>query len=278
MAVASADAHLQQLHASGNTNRRDVDKLIQFFTVYHALKHLARGLERHWKTRSEASPPAMEQRGQVRYLAPTDPDSGGTWLLVNECGLTLALLNRYQNQVSTPRGARSWRSRGLLVRDLADCADTTEVAERLDALDCASYNAFTLLAFQPGPGFAAKSWQNRPGHAPATCLSGPEPAPCMPVSSSSFDPETVLARRRAIFAEIHSDAGPEPETLHRFHHFDDGGNPTAQTVLMNRPDAQTWAISHICVEPDRVTMVHEAFPRDLEGASTRSQVSFGRAG
>ncbi|NIP92410.1 MAG: hypothetical protein GWO24_02620, partial [Akkermansiaceae bacterium] len=47
------------------------------------------------RTRSIADPPRVHERDGVRFLAPLDPDGGGTWMLANDRGLLVCLLNRW---------------------------------------------------------------------------------------------------------------------------------------------------------------------------------------
>ena len=58
-------------------------------------------------TRAPEVAPAIGQSEGVAFLAPRDGTSGGTWLLANDRGLTLGLLNDY--------GA-SWRPAAAVVR------------------------------------------------------------------------------------------------------------------------------------------------------------------
>ena len=76
-----------------------------------------------WRT--NAIPPAP--RGL--FLAPIDPEGGGTWLATNAFGLTLAALNVYEEAAREPQ--EPIRSRGLLVTDLADAADLRMLATRV---------------------------------------------------------------------------------------------------------------------------------------------------
>ena len=76
-------------------------------------------------SRPEALPP--QQRGA--YMAPIDPEGGGSWLATNVHGLTLAALNIYEAARHEPEPPV--RSRGLLVTDLADAATLAELAERV---------------------------------------------------------------------------------------------------------------------------------------------------
>ena len=63
------------------------------------------------KMRQPAAPPALRERLSVKFLAPADGDFGGSWISVNEFGLSLCLLNFYPavTQHASPT------SRGLLV-------------------------------------------------------------------------------------------------------------------------------------------------------------------
>jgi uncharacterized protein with NRDE domain len=217
-------------------------------------------------TRPEALPPAVREEDGVKFLAPVDVLSGGTWLLVNEAGVTLAILNHYEKEEPEPPGG-VFRSRGQLVWSLASCASLEEVAARLGGMEIEEYNAFLFLAFDPGsgdrPGARVWQWVHE-----GTALRGPDPSPGMPVCSSSFAPERVVAARRRAFAELvpagirASGEAVGPEWLDRYHHLDGDGHPGPETVLMRRPDARTWSISRVRVERTRVAFRYEAV-RDI---------------
>src|SRR5208283_1290265 len=63
--------------------------------------------------------------GPLRAMGGRDPQSGGTWLGVNERGVLVAVTNRFKSELP-PRP----RSRGLLVRDLLGCDTATAAADR----------------------------------------------------------------------------------------------------------------------------------------------------
>src|SRR5262245_8061057 len=54
------------------------------------------------RTRGPGLPPGMMEGDGVRFLAPTDADAGGTWIGVNQFGLTVGLLNRYHEAPHDP--------------------------------------------------------------------------------------------------------------------------------------------------------------------------------
>ena len=210
------------------------------------------------RTRGAAEPPAVQSQAGVQFIAPVDQPSGGTWLLANEHGLTLAILNLYERELPEIPGA-VFRSRGLLLRSLADCRSLEEVADRLHREAVSLCNAFTMLGFdQAGPG-ALRVW--RWAHDRES-LTGPDREPAMPVCSSSFQAERVIAARKRLFAEMAGGERVEPELLGRYHHFDQGGAPSAETVLMRRPDARTLSISRVRVTAERVRFEYEEIPED----------------
>jgi len=208
-------------------------------------------------TRPEALPPEIGECAGVRFVAPVDIPSGGTWIFGNEAGVTLAILNYYEKEEPDPPEGL-FRSRGQLVWSLASCTSLEEVGERLAEIDPAQWNAFTILAFDEGRGGASGMRVWKWVHD-REALRGPERAPSMPVSSSSFDPERVVAARLRAFARLVPAGEPvEPDGLERYHHWDGEGRPGPETVVMQRPDARTWSISRVRMTPGQVTFVYEA--------------------
>ena len=216
------------------------------------------------RTRLEALPPCVDVRNGVRFVAPVDQPSGGTWLLANERGVTLAILNLYERERMEPP-AEGFHSRGLLLRSLADCGDLDEVSQRLRAARMADYNAFTLIGFDLGrPDGVLRVWRwQHDGES----LVGPDEQPEMPVCSSSFAPERVIASRQQIFAELRAAAEVRPGLLQSFHRFDRGGQPSPETVLMRRPDARTLSISRVRIETGRIRFEYEPVPEEGEPAA-----------
>ncbi|MEM1293970.1 MAG: NRDE family protein [Verrucomicrobiota bacterium] len=215
------------------------------------------------KTRLAALPPSVHHAGHgLSYVAATDANAGGTWLLANAAGLTLAILNYYEKEVSEESPGR-FRSRGLLMTDLAACSTLEEVDRALQELDLAVYRAFTLMAFSADPQFRAWYWQYD-----GLAMEGPDSNPQIPVCSSSFLTEEVVLERQSLLKEMlaASSAGGS-EVLNAYHHDDNDGHPTAHTVKMNREEAQTWSISHISVGKDSIQFAYESLPSDHIGES-----------
>ena len=209
------------------------------------------------KSRPLASPPELSEKNRVRFLSPRDSAAGGTWMLVNEFGVTIALLNWYSQQTATGR-IENKRSRGQLVLELGDVKDLDSLRQRLIAFDPEEFQPFRLLAFFPGNSdLDIDYWQwsgtgefERTDHPP------------MPICSSSFDRETVIKTREVDLRKALSD-GAGPGRLWNYHHNLGSPESSASTVRMNRPDAQTWSISRITVDPDKVRFLYEAEALDL---------------
>jgi uncharacterized protein with NRDE domain len=84
--------------------------------------------ERHWPDRPDV-------------IAGLDELAGGSWLGLNEAGVTAAILNR----VGTLGPQAGKRSRGELVLEALDHADAVEAASALSQLDGRAYRPFNML-------------------------------------------------------------------------------------------------------------------------------------
>jgi hypothetical protein len=193
-------------------------------------------------TRGPARPPAVHLADGVRFLAPLDGDHGGTWIAVNEFGLCLTLLNRYQGSTSPPDHPRS---RGLVLLELAPAPTLAEAAARLTRSDLARVAGFTLVAVEPGRPAAITSWDGRrlttEGHEPAGLIA----------TSSAVLPEQALSSRRELFSL-------EPLTperlvaIHRSHEPERG----PRSVCMHRDDAETRSFTRVTVADSVIELSH----------------------
>lgn len=185
------------------------------------------------RARLPAEPPRLRELDGVRYLAPTDGKAGGTWVLVNEHGLAITLLNAH------PPGWRSrggMTSRGALVRSLAVCADRAEIARRLAAATLGGYRPFTLLALGLEGEARRFDWDGE------RLTDGMECGDRF-LTSSSYDSERIAADRRAEHAaRLPTGAGVADHlAFHRLHRPARGpGSP-----CMHRDDARTVSCSWI---------------------------------
>ncbi|MCB1236208.1 MAG: NRDE family protein [Verrucomicrobiae bacterium] len=212
------------------------------------------------KTRPPAKPPAAGERGGVRFLSPVDTQAGGTWIWANQFGVVMALLNWYDRESGGHSRERT-TSRGVLLRDLAGSRGLAEAGAALRARgDLGTVKPFTLAGFEPGGDIQVWRWDGIGELEDAA-------APPMPVTSSSFETERVLRARGEAFLSL--GAAPTPEKLEAYHRnaalSGQPAAPSAFTVRMNRPDAQTWSRSRIRVEEKRVVFDYLAEAPDLAG-------------
>ncbi|MGJ8677817.1 MAG: NRDE family protein [Akkermansiaceae bacterium] len=178
------------------------------------------------KTRPVAAVPERFVTGSgLSYLAPIDPGGGGSWLAVNDTGLVVALLNRWHEQ---PRSSGVKYSRGKLVIKLAAEFSVRKAAAALSEMDLLGYLPFTIV-FLDREKELVFAWDG-------SALWQEEIT--RPLTSSSFNFQKVKRNRETLFSlgkseEVHSGTGDT--------------EPSAYTVRMNRPDAQTWSRSKLVI-------------------------------
>ncbi len=215
--------------------------------------------------RSPAQPPAPRESGVTRYIAPLDPDGGGTWIAVTQTGLILGLLNDYPPGFALmPRG----KSRGLLIPELiarvarwwSPSAGVDGLALEREVRDLAAISH--LQPFQlvvRGPECRAAwygSWdglrlQTRAGMAPETI--------------SSVRTKEMAEKRREIYRHM-AGARPTRELLRRYHRF--RGEDAALGPWMWRPEAGSQSLTEIAVTRGTVSMTYREgpdAPQDLQG-------------
>lgn len=193
--------------------------------------------ERH--TRGRAAPPQLHQRAGVSFIAPTDGDHGGSWIGVNEFGLSLCLLNRYQDEAAQP--LQPTVSRGLLLTALMDSDSPAQVSCRIKQSELTSFQPFTLLALAPESPALIIHWTGR------ELLTDSNAEAQMPLTSSSYETARVIECRQQQFAELKQQAGKiTADLLVKFHrsHAPERG---PLSVCMHRADAATVSFSRISI-------------------------------
>lgn len=198
-------------------------------------------------TRMRAEAPAIVAENDVRYLAPTDRNFGGTWIAVNEHGLTFALLNR-----PTPQ-AHSSRSRGLLVRELTAHRSIDDVQTQLERTDLSPFAGFDLVVLQPDEAARLFEWDTR------QLVVTKNAEHRMPLTSSSFDAESVARSRLTEFtARVNLAGGVNADVLLQFHqsHGLRHSSPSAFSTCMHRPGARTVSFTWIDVSKSQVQLFY----------------------
>lgn len=204
------------------------------------------------KTRPIADPPALRELNGVTFLSPRDPQGGGTWMLANEFGLVVCLLNKWELDTRSTPSRR--KSRGQLVWQMGAAKSLDDLASFLTDLE--NYPAFTLIGISP-EGKCGWEWNGE-------TLSEVELT--QPLTSSSYCFEDVKKAREDAFL-----AGAGGENYHA----STGEESTAFTVRMNRPDAQTWSRSYLKLG-EGIEWEYLAEQLDLGGEPERSLLSLPR--
>lgn len=198
-------------------------------------------------TRGPASPPAPLWAGQRRFIAPLDGDFGGTWLAVNEAGLTLALHNaRTEAPGELREPAGGYTSRGLLVTSLAGAGSADEVRERLLSLRLDPYRAFLLTAFEPDGLPRLARWNGRRLKFEEAGESA------LPLVSSSFATDEVRTSRAELYRRLSRESDADPVERHLAFHESHLPARGAYSPCMHRPDASTVSFSWVRVGREEV--------------------------
>ncbi|WP_321475748.1 NRDE family protein [uncultured Paludibaculum sp.] len=201
------------------------------------------------RTRKPALPPRLQCPRGVRFVAPVDGDFGGSWMSANEAGVALCLLNGANlGGCARHRSTTGTRSRGLLLLELADAPSTMGACERLARLDLDQWAPFTLAGLEPGLPACLVEWNG------VDLVILPNGDPFMPLISSSFETEAVRQRRRAEFAHC-TRQGLNAEALCGFHG-SHGGEASAFSTCMHRPDAETVSFSWVQVDEHAVSFFY----------------------
>ncbi len=204
-------------------------------------------------SRAPGLPPMPGKTEYLYWLAPRDGESQGTWIGVNEAGVSLALLNRYHD--SPVGGNGPWTSRGLLVSGLLHSMSITGVRLGLEQLDRAAYQPFTLVAFEPDKPAQLFAWNGRELTEDAVEDTG-----LVATSSGANQEEAarvrgeLFARRRELFPAL--DDAALFEALHASHWPASG----PYSVCMHRPEASTVSFTRIDVLGDSSLMTYVPGP------------------
>lgn len=198
------------------------------------------------KTRRLESGPSLIKENGRQLIAPRDADHGGTWLAVNEHGVTYALLNHYD--LSAQRAApENPTSRGVLPIYLG--AGSAKLSE----MDLQVFPPFHLVRVAPNESTRHWIWDGE--SLSDSVLTDEE----RPLTTSSFDSGRAIELRSQAFQELGK--APSVEALAAFHRSSSThGSPYG--VLMRRDDAQTMSITHVEVTSDEVVVDYEPQARE----------------
>lgn len=189
-------------------------------------------------TRPAAHPPEPFMLDGIWVLMPRDPQAGGSWISVNEKGLSLALLNNYQD--INPFDKAGTISRGQLVRQLSALTTVDEVAEALSLFTLTPFQPFTLFVFDP-----VKQQQFQWSGVMLTAQKA-----VRFFASSGYDGMAVINARTAAYDETTFENRDDHRAFHRRCQATD----PAYAICMQRADAATRNYTEIFVTSQQIHM------------------------
>lgn len=204
------------------------------------------------RTRKSALPPQIFIEQGVKVLMPIDPVGGGSWIAVNEHGLSVCLLNYYQGTVSATPTTPPLVSRGKLLRALSKCTTLNVLEKLLADILLNTYAPFTLVSFASLVELKTHSYIARGYQWDGLALQHFQPDNM--ITSSSFRFEEVAQSRRQLYQQtIESQSAEEFIDFHAAH----DGPKDYRSVCMHRDDAKTVSFSHIEVSQAKVVFKYQ---------------------
>jgi len=215
--------------------------------VYHLLCNRDEKL-----TRPSALGPEIQRRDGVRFVAPVDRLAGGSWIGTNEFGMSVCLLNA--PQMTEHLSGQHYHSRGLILQELLSAASVDEASARLWQFDLSLFAPFTIALLKSGRHSTVIDWD---GREKAVI---PFADPCMPLVSSSIDPQGVKLRRRDQFHRHVRAAGKLDAAVLFTFHLSHGVAADAYSPCMHRSDAETVSFSWVKVTETQVEFFYAPGP------------------
>jgi hypothetical protein len=199
-------------------------------------------------SRAPALPPAMWEAGGRRALMPIDPESGGTWIAVNDAGLVFVLLNASDG---TPVGSRGVVSRGTIIPSLVGCATVLHALLMAERLQVDRFAPFRLLVLDRDQ--VVDCW---PGDDRLHHRRGPLRNAMLRTSSGLGD-GVVAGPRRDLFRRMVTGARDGRAAQDRYHRHQ-WPDRQAISVSMRRDDAATVSRTVVEVRDGSLRMDYQA--------------------
>lgn len=208
----------------------------------------ALGMNRDEKlTRVIGRPPKRSRREGRAVLCPSEP-GGGTWIVVNDGGTTLALINWYS---VTARVVQTGVSRGEVVNAVSAAISPAAAETILRAMPLLRINPFRLIGIFPAT-HAVIEWRwnlkqlVRKRHRWTTQQW---------ISSGCDEPAAQRVRGRTFRQMLQQPSAGRTEWLRRLHrsHAPQAG---PFSTCMHRAEAATVSYTEVVVSSDRATMRH----------------------
>ena len=197
------------------------------------------GMNRDEKvTRVAGLPPAKRNIGGRIVTYPSEP-TGGTWISLNDAGVTFALINWY-SVLTKPKGHSV--SRGKIIPRICTALDPHAVDLRLAALPLFSISPFRLIGIFK-PSMRIKEWRWDLNELSSKDYDWQ----LQQWISSGFDEPSAQRIRGRTFHEFRSQCSCGTLNWLRRLHSSHSPNCGPFSTCMHRDDAATVSYSEICV-------------------------------
>ncbi len=198
-------------------------------------------------SRPRALPPRPHQTGFHKSLYPSEK-SGGTWIGVNDAGLSMALINWY---AKPQRDRALCVSRGIVVPHLLAADNLAEIGVFFSDLPLAQINPFRLIAISAGERKIREwRWDGKVLKSSAHAWTRRH------WFSSGYD-EALVNRKRASVVRAAAASAQTPAWLRKLHrsHLPERG---PFSICMHRAEAQTVSYAEITVTGRKAGMIYTA--------------------
>jgi len=200
--------------------------------------------------RKAGIPPEIRIANGAHFVAPADGDFGGTWIAVNEFGISVCLLNGCA-LTGSAEAVRGRKSRGLLIPEIIAGNSADGICARVLRGNLSDLSPFTMAVLTASGGPALIEWN---GLTP-TFVSGGDRFALL--TSSSYLPAIAREHRRANLEVLRANGSIDAAALRRWHaNHEPLRGPFS--VCMHREDAQTVSFTAIRVAGTRAFIEYRA--------------------
>ncbi|HTL30343.1 MAG TPA: NRDE family protein [Tepidisphaeraceae bacterium] len=206
-------------------------------------------------TRPTARPPEVFTFDDYFAAMPIDPESGGTWIAVNDAGVMMCLLNRTVGRALARDPSQI--TRGRIIPSLIHFDSAAEAARAARRLRAELYQPFRLIIIDPSSVFEVISNSDR-----IKSFEHIHDLRPLMFTSSGLGDALVEGPRRALFGDLFGDGAASAARQDVFHDHRWKDMPHL-SVRMSRVDARTVSITTIDLTEDRAVMEYRPIAAPL---------------
>lgn len=195
--------------------------------------------------REEGAPKQHDLSDDVHGWYPVDAVSGGSWFGVNNYGLVLALLNRYQEN-----NPQAYVSRGKIIPQLLVHKNAQSCLKALDSTSLQHFMPFTLLLIQ-GNRLVRAVWNG----SQMSQYVGTFFKPFM-ITSSSIDVDAITVWRNQVFNKFLNTTPSLSARLMMGFHLSSSQENVSYSVNMQREGRHTKSITQVVLSHKYIQVDH----------------------